>query len=53
MLLLYIWLDEYWMAAHNVADYRSAAQLIPRNIHLTAFDCHIPHHCPRFGGGAV
>ena len=30
VLLLYIWLDEYWMAAYNVADYRAAAQLIPR-----------------------
>ena len=30
VLLIYIWLDEYWMAAYNVVDYSSAAKLIPR-----------------------
>jgi hypothetical protein len=29
-LLSYIWCDEYWMAAYNVADYKAAAQGIPR-----------------------
>ena len=26
MLLSYIWADEYWVAAYNIADYRAAAQ---------------------------
>jgi hypothetical protein len=30
VLLTYIWCDEYWMAAYNVADYKAAAQGIPR-----------------------
>src|SRR2546421_12574990 len=30
VLLSYIWCDEYWMAAYNVPDYKTAAQGIPR-----------------------
>jgi hypothetical protein len=30
ILLIYIWLDEFWLAAYNVADYRSEAQKIQR-----------------------
>jgi hypothetical protein len=30
VLLSYIWGDEYWMAAYNVPDYKTAAESIPR-----------------------
>lgn len=30
VLLLYIWMDEYWLAAYNVADYTVEAKKIPR-----------------------
>jgi hypothetical protein len=30
VLLIYIWCDEYWMAAYNVPDYAAAAKSIPR-----------------------
>lgn len=30
VLLLYIWADEYWLAAYNVADYHAEAQKVPR-----------------------
>jgi hypothetical protein len=30
VLMSYIWCDEYWMAAYNVADYKQAAQDISR-----------------------
>jgi len=30
VLLIYLWLDEYWLAAYNVPDYRSEAKKIPQ-----------------------
>ena len=30
VLLLYIWCDEYWVAAYNVPDYRDAAAKVPK-----------------------
>jgi hypothetical protein len=30
VLLLYVWLDEFWFAAYNVPDYASASKRIPR-----------------------
>lgn len=30
ILLVYVWLDEYWMAAYNVPDYAGAVRDIPR-----------------------
>ena len=30
VLLIYIWLDEFWLSAYNVADYRGEAQKIHR-----------------------
>jgi hypothetical protein len=30
ILLLYVWLDEYWLAAYNVPDYSEHARHIPR-----------------------
>lgn len=30
VLLLYVWLGEFWLAAYNVADYRGEAKLIGR-----------------------
>lgn len=30
VLLLYLWLDEYWLAAYNVTDYRSEAKRLDR-----------------------
>ncbi len=30
VLLLYIWMDEYWLVAYNVADYPGEAKNIPR-----------------------
>jgi hypothetical protein len=30
VLLIYVWLDEYWLSAYNVQDYRQEARLIPR-----------------------
>lgn len=30
VLLSYVWADEYWCAAYNVADYRAEAQGLPR-----------------------
>jgi len=30
VLLLYLWLDEYWLAAYNVADYRMESKKIDR-----------------------
>ncbi len=30
VLLIYVWLDEYWLAAYNVADYPSEAKKIRR-----------------------
>ncbi len=37
-LLSYIWCDEYWMAAYNVPDYKTAAAGIPRIVrfHFTS-----------------
>jgi hypothetical protein len=30
VLLIYIWLDEFWLAAYNVPDYAAEAEKIPR-----------------------
>jgi len=30
VLLLYVWLSEYWLAAYSVEDYRGEAQALPR-----------------------
>src|SRR6185503_141168 len=30
VLLIYVWLDEYWLAAYNVPDYHGPASAIPR-----------------------
>ena len=30
VLLIYVWLDEYWLAAYNVPDYSGEAKQIPR-----------------------
>ena len=30
ILLLYVWLSEYWLAAYTVADYRGEARALPR-----------------------
>ncbi len=30
VLLIYVWLDEYWLAAYNVPDYPGEARRIPR-----------------------
>jgi hypothetical protein len=30
VLLIYMWLDEFWLAAYNVPDYHGAAKNIPR-----------------------
>ena len=30
ILLLYLWADEYWLSAYNVADYAAEARQIPR-----------------------
>lgn len=30
ILLLYVWMDEYWLAAYNVPDYPGEAKKIPR-----------------------
>jgi hypothetical protein len=30
ILLIYVWLDEYWLAAYNVPDYAGEAKQIPR-----------------------
>jgi hypothetical protein len=30
VLLLYVWMDEFWLAAYNVSDYGSEAKAIPR-----------------------
>jgi hypothetical protein len=30
VLLMYVWLDEYWLAAYNVPDYHAEAATIPR-----------------------
>ena len=30
VLLIYVWLDEYWLAAYNVPDYSKRAKQIPR-----------------------
>jgi hypothetical protein len=30
VLLIYVWLDEYWLAAYNVPDYRARAGQVPR-----------------------
>lgn len=32
VLLIYVWLDEYWLAAYNVPDYAAEAGRIPRLI---------------------
>jgi hypothetical protein len=32
VLLIYVWLDEYWLAAYNVPDYHGPAAAIPRLI---------------------
>jgi lycopene cyclase domain-containing protein len=37
VLLLYIWLSEFWLAAYGVADYRSEAKKIPRLLQFHAF----------------
>ena len=30
VLLIYVWLDEFWLAAYNVPDYAAEAEKIPR-----------------------
>jgi len=30
VLLIYVWMDEFWLAAYNVPDYHGEAKLIPR-----------------------
>jgi len=30
VLLLYVWMDEFWLSAYNVPDYKPAARAIPR-----------------------
>ena len=30
ILLLYVWMDEYWLAAYNVPDYRLESQRVPK-----------------------
>src|SRR6266849_9253283 len=30
VLLIYVWMDEFWLAAYNVPDYRGESKLIPR-----------------------
>jgi len=30
VLLLYVWMDEFWLSAYNVPDYRPASRAIPR-----------------------
>lgn len=30
VLLIYVWMDEFWLAAYNVPDYHSESRLIPR-----------------------
>jgi len=30
VLLIYVWLDEFWLAAYNVPDYRGESKMIPR-----------------------
>ena len=32
VLLIYVWLDEFWLAAYNVPDYAAEAEKIPRLI---------------------
>jgi hypothetical protein len=34
VLLLYLWLDEYWLAAYNVPDYRGKSKQIKRLLRL-------------------
>ena len=34
VLLIYLWLDEYWLAAYNVADYRMESKKIDRLVRL-------------------
>jgi hypothetical protein len=34
VLLIYLWLDEYWLAAYNVADYRMESKKIDRLIRV-------------------
>src|SRR5580704_3659438 len=34
VLLLYLWLDEYWLAAYNVPDYRGQSKQIKRFLRL-------------------
>jgi hypothetical protein len=36
VLLIYIWLDEFWLAAYNVPDYAAEAAKIPRLIQFHA-----------------
>ena len=36
VLLIYIWLDEYWLAAYNVPDYAGESQQIPRLLQFHA-----------------
>lgn len=39
ILLIYIWLDEYWLAAYNVPDYAEESRQIPRllKFHVSSF----------------
>ncbi len=39
VLLLYVWLSEYWLAAYSVDDYRAEARALPRllKFHPTSF----------------
>lgn len=34
VLLLYVWMSEYWLAAYTVADYRGAARAMRRLVHF-------------------
>lgn len=38
VLLIYVWLDEYWMAAYSVPDYQGAARLVQKlsGFHLSS-----------------
>ena len=36
VLLIYVWLDEYWLAAYNVPDYHGPASEIPRLLRFHA-----------------
>jgi hypothetical protein len=37
VLLIYVWLDEYWLAAYNVPDYKARSKQIPRLVQFHGF----------------